>query len=298
MKLHTCEHIAKILGIKFENQKTFEFDVELQKKTHELDEITKFMKDSMRTDIFSFLNKLKKLVTQFVETNPKYQEINEHFLIEKNQEILSSCINRTKSFERKEDANFHYCSFDMSSANFASLKLILGINQEWADFLYSIVPNDERGNSSRNKKLNVIGNVTSIPNIFYHSKFVRTYALSGLDKLRLFWEHETLLFLQHLNPQIHNWNFCFKSDEIIIQLDGSETMSDFILSCAQEYPKIYLFKQSQYFLTLSPETGKNCLCKKFIDGSEKLIHGYPKMYLELLRKESKRIAASSKELIH
>jgi hypothetical protein len=152
----------------------FESDVELQKMTTELDNIKQFMKSASRIDILPFLNKLKKLVTQCVEKNSKYQDVDEQNLICANQELISSCGPFNKSFEttrssssndpecepvgftyvstlskRKEDLG--YLSFDMSSANFASLKLILGIDEQWSDFLASIVPSDERGDSSRNK---------------------------------------------------------------------------------------------------------------------------------------------------
>jgi hypothetical protein len=86
-----------------------------------------------------------------------------------------------------------------------------------------------------------------------------------------------------MTPKLKNHKVSFKSDEVIIQLDNMDDTE--ILAHAQIYPKLYLFKISRYFLTLSSECGKNCLCKHFTDGTMKYINAHPKLYLDSLRKK-------------
>jgi hypothetical protein len=279
---HSYELVAKVIGAKFETPKTFEQDIALQNLTPQLETVKEFMTASGRTEIISFLNKLKKLVTEHVSGLAQYTSFDDDKCVTETKRMLSELPpNRKKSFERLEDCGFHYVSIDMASANFASLCIICGIQDlSWPEFLKSIVPSDERGNSSKNKKLGIVGQSTPIPDIFYTSKFVRTFVLSDLKKLSHVWEYETLMLGTHIRDLLANHVFCWKSDEIVIRL-GAE--SDPIVGKVREATK--RFRISEYYLTNNVKLGKHCLCKQFTDGTQKLIHGHPKMYLDSLRQQ-------------
>ncbi len=113
---------------------------------------------------------------------------------------------------------------------------------------------------------------------------MRTFVLSDLKKLHHVWEYETLMLATHIRDLLVDHVFCLKSDEIVIRLDSeSDPIITNVRELTAEYPSAKRFRIAEYYLTNNHQLGKHCLCKQFADGSHKLLHGHPKMYLAWLK---------------
>lgn len=153
-----------------------------QEKLNDLLDIDRFMVASNRTGPSSFVFKVAKLVQDhlsrqsFLKSPAVKLELDR---MRKELGDLKKCLpegNRIKAYARGANDGKRYVSFDMTGANFASLKLlsafgrpeeVIPMDQTWAQFLRSVVPEDVRGDCMRNFNEDVVGKVTPIPEALY-----------------------------------------------------------------------------------------------------------------------------------
>ncbi len=277
--------IGKIIGVSFHHtahREIIKNTLILRNKYDDTLKIIKFINDSGRKDIDSFLFKLKKEVINYIKKQEYYKNINvKQWNIEKNELLKKVKCNRVKSYAIWDSDGKYFLSLDIKSANFTVLKeLAKGTIKEnnFPDFLRNCYPRDVRSNSNKNTEKAVSGITTEIPDVIYDSKYIRVFILSDLP-LQALWEIKNYgLLLEICKLNLEN-PICVNSDEIVIEVENCDEAD----KIAKLLPLDDTFRVRKFQLTKIEGYEKNCMLKTYSDMTKVLVNAHPDHYDELYK---------------
>lgn len=272
--------LAEIFGIKIpdsvsvDQEKVIEI-FKLHNRHDDYLEMIVFMKKADRENLNPFLFKIQKIITQYITTQPWYINVDIQVLQTETKQLIDSLkYNQIKYYADDRNDGKSFLSLDIKAANFMALKKIAGDNvktDSWSEFFKSLIPNDTRGT----------GEVTSIPQCIYTSKFIRQFILGEAKKLKYIWQLENTRQLHNVCSMNIDNAIYINSDEIVITIDNFEE-GDKILSNMVINKSIYRIRK--FTLKKIPGYSKNTMLKLFDDGSKGLINARPNEYAELHEK--------------
>ncbi len=250
-------------------------------------QVMKFVRESQRTGISTFVSKMTKLFTNFVSNSPGYQSFDEAACKAKSTAIkeelkTTNGVSVVLSFENQGGVNKRYVSCDIICANFTCVKKLLDLDMAltWYEFFKALVPYDERGQSHRNVRDGTAGQKCVLPECLYRSKYMRVHILSCLPKLQILWEYEALLLAKWITST--NVVMSIKSDEVIL-LANDRGVHEALELFLQNYESISLFRVRCYVLANIPGFRLDNFVKMYSDKTFALVNVSSRHYSLALR---------------
>ena len=289
----SLKRILEVLGIKLLDFQLSDRNqivdiIQVRGKYHDLISILNFMNETKRTDITDFMFKVQKTVTQHINSQQYYKDVNIEKIKEATIDLQKSLkYNKVKTFYIHHYDQKMFLSIDIESANFTVLKEIsqghkdqMDMSMTWPTYFKQLIPNDCRSASKKNIEQNIANLSFDIPNCFYESKFFRQFILGNSDKLKYLWELKNIQLLEKICKLGLDNSICINSDEIIIQIQDYDEATQ-ILSALQVIPlgfrvqKLKLHKIDYYV--------PNYMFKEYNNCNKVLVNVHPEDYDKLYR---------------